>query len=307
MGAMDLRRLRTFVAVADLGTISAAAVALRTAQPALSRQLQDLQAEFGVALFEQVGRRLRLTAEGAELLPACRALLEGSSALIDRARALVEGDRGELRVGATPHTIASVFPGFLREFAKAHPHVRIRPIEAGGVTQVEMLRRGELHVAVGSHDAEDAELIVHGLSSVPVILVFDPDAVANLPARPEMRDLIGRPLLLLGQGYGTRKMFDAACRLARVAPDVAMESASGETLLALARAGQGIAVLSASTRIDRRGLRIATLRLRGRVLASHFAVMWHRTRRLPSYASTFSTLMSRHCDAAIRRTIAYAG
>lgn len=304
---MDLRRLRTFVTVADLGTVSAAAVALRIAQPALSRQLQDLQPEFGVTLFEQVGRRLRLTAEGAELLPSCRALLDGSAALLDHGRALTEGDRGELRVGATPHTIASVFAGFLRDFAKARPHVRIRPIEAGGVTQVEMLRRGELHVAVGSHGAEDTELIVHGLSPVPVVLVFDPRAVTGLPARPEMRDLARRPVLLLNQGYGTRKIFDAACRIARVAPEPMMESASGETLLALARAGQGIAVLSASTRIELRGLRVATVRLSSRVLASHFAVMWHRTRRLPAYSDTFDALMARHCNAAIRRTLGQAG
>lgn len=306
-GGMDLRRLRTFVTVADLGTISAAALALRTAQPALSRQLQDLQAEFGVALFEQVGRRLRLTAEGAELLPACRALLDGSAELLDRARALTEGDRGELRVGVTPHTIASVFPGFLRDFAKTHPHVRIRTVEAGGVAQVEMLRRGELHVAVGSHEGEDAELIVHNLSPVPVVLAFDPVAMPGMPARPEMRDLAGRPLLLLSQGYGTRKMFDAACRLARVAPEIAMESASGEALVALARAGQGIAVLSASTRIEPRRLRVASLRLRGRALTSHFAVMWHRTRRLPTCAAAFGALMTRHCDAAIRRTLRQAG
>ena len=61
---MDLKRLRTFVAVAEQGTVSSAAEMLRITQPALSRQLQDLQAEFGVPLFDQAGRRLRLTAEG---------------------------------------------------------------------------------------------------------------------------------------------------------------------------------------------------------------------------------------------------
>jgi DNA-binding transcriptional LysR family regulator len=72
---MDLKRLRTFVTVADRGTVSGAAQALRITQPALSRQLQDLREEFGVPLFEQVGRRLQLTTEGADLLPTCRSLL----------------------------------------------------------------------------------------------------------------------------------------------------------------------------------------------------------------------------------------
>ena len=72
---MDLRRLHTFVVVAEQGTVSSAAKTLHITQPALSRRLQDLQAEFSVRLFDHVGRRLRLTAEGAELVPTCRNLL----------------------------------------------------------------------------------------------------------------------------------------------------------------------------------------------------------------------------------------
>ena len=72
-GPQAAARLRTFVTVADQGTVSLAAETLRITQPALSRQLQDLQAEFGVALFNQVGRRLRLTAERRGAVAGCRA------------------------------------------------------------------------------------------------------------------------------------------------------------------------------------------------------------------------------------------
>ena len=139
---MDLKRLRTFVVVAEQGTVSNAAKTLRITQPALSRQLQDLQAEFGVALFDQVGRRLRLTAEGAELVPACRSLLGQADGLLEHARSLAQGDSGELNVGAQAHLIASVFSGFLREFAAKYPRVHVRTVEAGSVDQLEFLRRG---------------------------------------------------------------------------------------------------------------------------------------------------------------------
>src|SRR5215472_476490 len=102
--AMDLKRLRTFVTVAEQGTVSSASERLRITQPALSRQLQDLQAEFGVQLFDQVGRRLRLTTEGAELLPTCRTLLRQADDVLEHARSLADGESGELRVGATAHT-----------------------------------------------------------------------------------------------------------------------------------------------------------------------------------------------------------
>ena len=65
---MDLRRLRTFVAVAELGTVSKAALRLRITQPALSRQIMDLQQELGLRLFDRVGRGLVLTAEGEQFL-----------------------------------------------------------------------------------------------------------------------------------------------------------------------------------------------------------------------------------------------
>jgi DNA-binding transcriptional LysR family regulator len=158
---MDLKRLRTFVVVAEQGTVSGAAETLRITQPALSRQLQDLQAEFGVPLFDQVGRRLRLTAEGAELVSTCRALLTQADNVLEHARSLAQGDRGELSVGATPHTIASVFPRFLRQFATSYPRVRVRTVEAGAVDQLELLRRGDLHAAVGLLEGTEAEFVAY--------------------------------------------------------------------------------------------------------------------------------------------------
>lgn len=72
---MDLRRTRTFVTVAELGTVSKAAQKLRIAQPALSRQISDLEQELGFRLFDRVGRRLALTSEGEQFLGDCRGLL----------------------------------------------------------------------------------------------------------------------------------------------------------------------------------------------------------------------------------------
>jgi DNA-binding transcriptional LysR family regulator len=72
---MDLRRLKTFVTVAELGTVSKAAVHLRIGQPALSRQISDLQQELGLRLFDRVGRLLVLTAQGEQLLVDCRRVM----------------------------------------------------------------------------------------------------------------------------------------------------------------------------------------------------------------------------------------
>lgn len=296
---MDLKRLKTFVTVADRGTVTSAAAALRITQPALSRHLQDLQAEFGVPVFEQVGRRLQLTTEGSQLLQASRDLLSQADNLLQHARSLSRGDIGELRVGATSHMIANVFPAFLRRFAARYPGVRVKTVEAGGIDQWELLRRGELHAAVAVLEGREAEFIVHPLPVVSILIARRSRGGASRPSRIDVRDLAGVPLLLLQPGFGTRRVFDAACRLEGVVPDVFLESSTPETLLALARAGHGWAIVPTTAHVDERSLHLARLSFRGKPLTLELAVLWNRERRLPRYAAAFNTVLAEQMRAAI--------
>jgi DNA-binding transcriptional LysR family regulator len=107
---MDLRHIRTFVTVAELGTVSKAALRLHVAQPALSRQIAHLEDQFGLKLFDRVGRRLLLTSEGERLLSDCRGLLNYARALGEQAQVLRRGDVGVLRGAASPH-LAETAPG----------------------------------------------------------------------------------------------------------------------------------------------------------------------------------------------------
>src|SRR5690242_7680000 len=99
---MDLKHVRTFVTVAELGTVSRAAVQLRITQPALSRRLADLEGELGLTLFDRVGRRLFLTGAGDQLLESCRGLLGAESDIREQAQLLRRGDIGTLKVAASP-------------------------------------------------------------------------------------------------------------------------------------------------------------------------------------------------------------
>src|SRR5262249_12972024 len=129
---MDLKHLRTFVAVAEQGTVSKAALRLHIAQPALSRQIIDLERELGLTLFDRVGRRLRLTREGEQFLADCRSALGQVSSLAERARDLRRGDRGLLTVAASPQMIDNVFAPFLHDYAKRYPAVQVQLVEVFG-------------------------------------------------------------------------------------------------------------------------------------------------------------------------------
>src|ERR1043166_4748382 len=150
---MDLKRVRTFVTVAEHGTVSKAALALRIAQPALSRQIKDLEVELGIRLFDRLRGRLVLTGEGERLLGECRNILISVTSLKERAEMLRRPDAGVLKVGATPQMIDGAFSGFLHRYAARRPNVKVKLSEAVGPDLFAKLERGGLHLGIGSGDA----------------------------------------------------------------------------------------------------------------------------------------------------------
>ncbi|HJP90058.1 MAG TPA: LysR family transcriptional regulator, partial [Candidatus Limnocylindrales bacterium] len=145
---MDLKRLRTFVAVAEHGTVSKASEVLNITQPALSRQIGALEHEFGFELFERSGRRLMLTPQGEQLLGSCRSLLACAATVTERAQALRRGDTKELKITATSLTIETLFPTFLHFYTQRKPGVRLRMVEADPEDHLNLLKHGTADIAI---------------------------------------------------------------------------------------------------------------------------------------------------------------
>src|SRR5712675_3593356 len=122
---MNFSHLRTFVAIVEAGGIRQAAARLHLSQPALSRQIQALEAELGVPLFDRIGRRVQLTSDGEDLLRCGRRLLAEADSLGERARSLKTGETGILRVGATPQVIENLLADFLTHYKRRHPRVEV--------------------------------------------------------------------------------------------------------------------------------------------------------------------------------------
>src|SRR5262249_18330792 len=110
---MDLRHLRTFVTVAEQGTVSKASLRLRIAQPALPRQINELEEERGLRLFDRVRGRLMLTGEGEQLLGESRIVLGAAGSFSERAQRLRRAEFGILKVAVAPQTLEGVFSTFL--------------------------------------------------------------------------------------------------------------------------------------------------------------------------------------------------
>ena len=290
---MELRRLRTFVAVAELGTVSKAALRLRITQPALSRQIMDLQQELGLRLFDRLGRGLILTADGEQFLGHCRGVLAHIDALAERAEVLRRGDTGVLKVAAPPHTIESVLSPFLPRYAERFPNVHVKLSEALGREQTAMLERGEVHIGI-RHDQGDPRFASRELPPDEILAACAPRLELGQAGVIDIGRLVSYPLLLLESGYSIRRLFDAACRLTDVAPNIQLESRAPHTLLALAEAGQGVAIIPSLLRTDRYRLRIVRVTHRRKPIRERFAIQWDKRRPMPPYAESFCEALSEY-------------
>jgi LysR family transcriptional regulator, nitrogen assimilation regulatory protein len=289
---MDLKRLRTFVAVADLGTVSKAGLRLRISQSALSRQISDLEYECGFKLFDRIGRRLFLTTRGEQLLTDCRGVLGQIGSLGERIELLKRGDSGVLKLAAPPQTIESVLSRFLPRYAKNFPNVRVKLTEALGMDQVPLLERGEVHIGIRHDQGVNPWFESLALPSDDVLAACCPSLQLGRDGMVDIVSLANHPLLLLDSGYSVRRLFNATCRVGDIEPNILLESRAPHTLLALAEAGQGVAIIPSVLRTDRYRLKIVRITHRRKPLRDRYVIQWDKRRPLPGYAQNFCAALA---------------
>jgi DNA-binding transcriptional LysR family regulator len=261
-------------------------------QSALSRQISDLEGECGFKLFDRIGRRLFLTTRGEQLLGDCRGVLGQLGSLGERIGLLKRGDSGVLKVAAPPQTIESVLTGFLPRYAERFPNVRVKLTEALGMDQVPLLERGEVHIGIRHDQGVNRWFENLSLPSDDVLAAYHRSLRLGRGGTIDIVSLAPHPLLLLDSGYSVRRLFDAACRVADVEPDIMLESRAPHTLLALAEAGQGVAIIPSVLRTDRYRLKFARIIHRRRPLRDRYVIQWDKRRPMPNYGQDFCAALA---------------
>lgn len=257
-----LKPLRAFCQVARLGSVSRAAEALYLSQPAITLQLQALERELGVKLFERVGRRLALTREGDALYELARPLVEGIDRLPDAFREQIKGlDGGELHVAAGSSTILYLLPKIVEAYRLAHPDVRLILHNVTGAGGLDLLRSDSVDLAVGSMLDVPADL-----DYAPVYR-FEPMLIAPrghpLATQPDLKleDLSPYGLILPPQRLTTYRLVDLVFQQNRVPYTVALEVGGWEVIKQYVAMGLGISIVTAIclTDADRDRLAIRSL------------------------------------------------
>ena len=290
---MNLRQLRAFATIVDVGGFARAATRLHLSQPALSRQIHALEADLGVPLFDRVKRRVQLTSQGEDLLQRSRRLLAEAESLGERARELKSGETGILRVAATPQVIENLLAPFLIRYRHRHPGVEVHLVEDGGARLLGRLERGDAHLSITPAGTTRFE----GRLLYPMHVIAALPSAHRLARRAvlEIAELEDEPLLLPQRGFGSREWFDIACDIAHIRPRVLLESAAPHTLVALAATDYAIAILSSNARVQSDSVRPIPLVHRGASIGRWAHIAWDPQRFLATYAEHFTTELIAHC------------
>ncbi len=273
---MELRHLRYFEAVARHSHVTRAAAELHIAQPALSKQISQLERELGITLFDRVGRSLRLTEAGEALLPYARAIL----AQVEEARAAMAeriGLRaGRVSIGAPPSVGAHLLPPLLATFHQRYPGITLRLHEAGLQSLLDLLESGLTDLAVVALPVHDEELAVTPLLNEPLVLIVSPQHPLAGRKEVTMAELRNERWILSPANYELREATLKACREAGFTPQAVLEGGETETLVRFVSAGLGIALVPAL--VVAHSQSVVSLTIRDQCLTRSLGLVWRSDR-----------------------------
>src|SRR5258706_12198720 len=250
---MELRHLRYFVAVAEALNFTKASARLRVAQPALSRQMTDLEDEIGVDLLKRSPRGVTLTAEGKLFLDEVRELLKRADESVEKVRALARGEYGELHIGYAPSPTVEILPPALTAFQKAVPRVKVLLHDLSSDELIAGLQNGTLEPAIMVPPAGDqtAGIQFEVLRTYPLCVAI---TAAHPFARLKsitLEMLAAEPLVgLRRKDYPEYYHFiDRIFAPIRAKPHIAVECDSASSLITEVEAGRGIALANPSFKL----------------------------------------------------------
>jgi DNA-binding transcriptional LysR family regulator len=179
----DWNRARAFLVTAEEGSLSAAARALGMAQPTLGRQVDGLEKELGIVLFERVGRGLTLTPSGLELLEHVREMGEAAGRVSLTALGQSQALEGTICISASETYAAVLLPSIITKLRKMEPGIQVEIVVANHASD---LRRREADIAIRNFRPTEPDLIAKKIGDADAVLYATPDYIAKIgnPTKP---------------------------------------------------------------------------------------------------------------------------
>jgi len=237
-------QLLSALTVARLGSFTRAAQELELSQPALSRQVQGLEKNLGIKIFERIGRAVRLTSAGEELINRAGPLMEELSRVSSNLSAANGTTAGRVRLGASESVAVNSLPGILRPYLAANRRVNLRLLCRTSERLPELVSSGDLDVAVCAVEHEPVGLSIRRLWDEDLVLVLP---INHTSRSRSIASYQGEDFVLLPSSTVTRRVLDAALREQGIELKVVLEHDSPEVIKARVLAGLGLAILPEPT------------------------------------------------------------
>ena len=244
---IDARLWRSFTAVAEELHFGRAADRLHLTQPALSRQIRDLERALGVTLFDRTSRRVALSQAGQAVLGQARPALTESDRAIRLARLAAHGDWGELTIAVLPAVALALLPAIIRAYRDTHRSIDVTISESFDDEQLTALAAGRIDAGFLRAAEAPPGIRLQTLLTEPVVAALPTDHRLGRHDRLALSELAGEPFVFFPRHRSVLAYdeFIASCRAAGFSPAIVQE-ASGIAALGLVAAGLGVTVVAAS-------------------------------------------------------------
>ncbi len=295
---LSLRQLRAFLAVAQESSMTRAATRLHLTPSALSMLVRSMEDDLGMRLFERTTRRVVLTDAGKQFLPTVEQVfnqLESGIASLQQSQRL---KASQLRVAASPLLASALFPKVIASFRAQHPQVTVVLMDAPIDALPDLVRRGEVDMAVCTANSDVADLSAHLMYVDKLMLACHVDHPLAQAREVSWPSLIEEPLILMRHGSGLRSLVDSTiskwCKHLKPAYEVSQVA----TALGLVAEGQGLSILpsyaisraQAATQV----LSIATVSLVGPVVAREIVALTPASVQVPVAVEAFMEHFKKH-------------
>lgn len=285
---IDLRHLRSFVAVAEDLHFGKAAARLIVSQPALSRQIRELERELGTELFSRTSRQVRLTRAGELLLDEARLTLSQADRMLSIIRRAGRGEVGQLAIGYLTSVAQGILLPLPRAYRAQRPEVGLLLYEGLDDKQLSAIADRHLDVGFVRSPGNHGGVRLEPIRREPLAAVLPEDHRLAGRERLSLAALAGEPFILWPRQLSAT-VYDeivAACRGHGFSPSIALEAAGAVGTLALVAAGLGISILDASFANLRR-VGVVFIPIEG--LSSTLYLAWRDDNRSPVLAAFLET------------------
>ncbi len=283
---MTLRNLRIFLAVADCGSMSEAAKKMHIAQPSVSGTIGEIEEQYGVRLFERLGRRLYITPTGTQLSEYARHILSMYDAMEQRLKNADETDM--LRVGATVTVGTCILGELLKQYIDETGNQAPQAVVDNTRVIEQKLLKSELDIAVVEGKIRSSDLVTQVMMTDPLVLVCARDHNPfGMKRTVHLADLVDIPFILREEGSGTREVFES------VMPHINIQWVcnNSEAILRGVEMGFGMTVISRRLAAERlRSGSLIELYVSDAELSRQFSVVWHKNKYLSNSMQQFIEL-----------------